>query len=177
MANVDYDPQKAHEYYERTKKLKGRRRSTKGFSDKQKEQWAYAKYQLKEQQKSRDKASKESINAKKIAKIEALDEAKKRQKEMLQEAANAKVEALRTRLKNMSPEQKKAMKETIQGIIGDIREKTSVAKQKITDDATAKKKGVREKASADYKSAKAKSKDTYEAGMDSAYDTIKGAKK
>ena len=79
MASVDYDPIKAHEYYERTKKLKGRR-STKGFSDKQKEQWTYAKYQLKEQQKARDAKSKESITAKKTAKLEALDEAKKRQK-------------------------------------------------------------------------------------------------
>ena len=50
MASVDYDPVKAHEYYERTKRLKGRR-STKGFSQIQKEQLAYAKEQLKQQQK------------------------------------------------------------------------------------------------------------------------------
>ena len=54
MANVDYDPVKAHEYYERTKRLKGRKRSTKGFSQKQKEQLAYAKDQLKQQQKERN---------------------------------------------------------------------------------------------------------------------------
>ena len=62
MANIDYDPRKAHEYYMKHRKLKGRR-STKGFSESQKEQWAYAKSQLSEQKKARDKGDSESINA------------------------------------------------------------------------------------------------------------------
>ena len=47
----------------------------------------------------------------------------------------------------------------------------------VRQDASAKKKSTREKASADLKDAKAKSKETYEADMDTAYDSIKGAKK
>ena len=53
MSKVDYDPQKAHEYYMKHRKLKGKR-STRKFTQKQKEQWAYAKDQLKTQQKDRN---------------------------------------------------------------------------------------------------------------------------
>ena len=72
MASVDYDPVKAHEYYMKHRKLKGRRRSTKGFSESQKEQYAYAKEQLKQQQKDRNAKSKEAINSQKQARIAAL---------------------------------------------------------------------------------------------------------
>ena len=47
-ASKYYDPQKAKEYYEKHKKLKGRR-STKGFDDKQKASWLYGKNQIKQQ--------------------------------------------------------------------------------------------------------------------------------
>lgn len=44
-ASEFYDPVKAHEYYMRTRKLKGRF-STKGMSKKQKEAWSYIKTQV-----------------------------------------------------------------------------------------------------------------------------------
>lgn len=40
---VDYDPVKAHEYYEKNKKLKGRKKGLKG---QKKEQFAFVKSQL-----------------------------------------------------------------------------------------------------------------------------------
>ena len=43
MANVNYDPKAAHEYYMKHRKLKGKKHSTKGFGDTQKEQWEYVK--------------------------------------------------------------------------------------------------------------------------------------
>ena len=58
----NYDPKAAHEYYLRKRKLKGRH-STKHMSNRQKEQWDYAKDQLKEQKKSRDAKDKSTINA------------------------------------------------------------------------------------------------------------------
>lgn len=53
-ADQYYDPTKAHDYYMRTRKLKGRRPqfSTKGFSEKQKQAWAYIKEQVRLKQKS-----------------------------------------------------------------------------------------------------------------------------
>ena len=47
-----YNPIKAHEYYLRTRKLKGRSQSTKGFTRKQKEAWTYAKNQIGVKQKT-----------------------------------------------------------------------------------------------------------------------------
>lgn len=51
---VNYDPVKAHEYYEKHKKLKGRT-STKGFNQKQKEQAFYVKAQLTDEKKAKIK--------------------------------------------------------------------------------------------------------------------------
>ena len=72
---VDYDPQKAHEYYERHKKLKGRR-STSGFSSQQKEMWSYAKDQLKTQKKTRNETNRERINKSRDEQLQRLEEAK-----------------------------------------------------------------------------------------------------
>lgn len=52
FADQFYDPVKAHEYYLRNRKLKGRTQfSTKGFNEKQKQAWDYIKNQIKEKQK------------------------------------------------------------------------------------------------------------------------------
>lgn len=49
-ADSRYDPAKAHEYYERTKELKGRR-DGKGLSDNQKKGWAYTKSEVEKERK------------------------------------------------------------------------------------------------------------------------------
>ena len=108
MASVDYDPIKAHEYYEKHKKLKGRH-SQKGMSDDQKAQWAYAKQQLKDQYK----AERDQITDDKSALNLAISERMKEQKKFLQDQTNSKIEALRESLKNMPKEQKAQMKENI----------------------------------------------------------------
>ena len=112
MASVDYDPKKAHEYYMKHRKLKGRR-STRKFNQTQKEQYAYAKEQLKQQHKDRNAKSKEAINAQKQARIAALDEAKKKQKELLTQAAKSKIDGLRNKLESMPKEQRAKLKEQI----------------------------------------------------------------
>ena len=55
MVNEYYDAEKAHEYYEKHKKLKGRH-STKGFSTRQKEMWMYGKAQLTNEKKANTKS-------------------------------------------------------------------------------------------------------------------------
>ena len=52
-ASEFYNPQKAHEYYLRTRQLKGRH-STKGFSKKQTEAWSYARSQISNKQKNQN---------------------------------------------------------------------------------------------------------------------------
>lgn len=92
---TDYDPVKAHEYYMRTRQLKGRT-STAKLSKKKKEMAAYIKNQLSEEKKEKQKA----LNAK-----------------MKEKIAN-----LRAHLKAMPPEQRKRMKEAINYNIGQLRD-------------------------------------------------------
>lgn len=116
---VDYDPVKAHAYYEKHKKLKGRRkgRSTKGWNDTQKAQLEYAKDQLKTEHKENNADISEDAKAKRKA---------------LSEAASQRIKAIRAQLKYMSPEQKEILKGRIQGIRDqlagqkeDLKEQTS----------------------------------------------------
>lgn len=125
MSSVNYDPQKAHEYYEQHKKLKGKR-STKGFSQSQKEQWDYAKAQINGgyKQASTD-----------------ITEYGKSARKQLSEAAKQKIEAIRAKMKGMSKEQKASLKEQIQG----IRDALKSDRDKLTEDT----KGLRTNAKAE----------------------------
>lgn len=59
-ASKYYDPQKAHEYYMRTRELKGKGRSTSTLTDNGKKIWAYTKNSIKEEKASKVKAEQES---------------------------------------------------------------------------------------------------------------------
>lgn len=61
-ASKYYDPQKAHEYYMRTRELK--RRSTSTLTDNGKEIWAYTKNSIKEEKSSKVKSEQESRDEK-----------------------------------------------------------------------------------------------------------------
>lgn len=65
-ASQYYDPVKAHEYYERTKKLKGR--STSGMSDEQKKTWSVVKENVQTEKKQKT----EEIQKTQTAEIEGL---------------------------------------------------------------------------------------------------------
>lgn len=117
--SVDYDPVKAHEYYMKHRKLKGRH-STKGMSQTQKEQWAYAKDQLSEQHK----AVKKNIT-----------DATSMYKKDLSEKAKDMIATLRSQIKNMTKEQKAIARERVQKMIGDIRSKLKIDKANLTENA------------------------------------------
>lgn len=53
-ASPYYDPVKAHEYYMRTRELKGRRSTTK-LNDEGKEIWAYTKNEITSEKKEKGK--------------------------------------------------------------------------------------------------------------------------
>jgi hypothetical protein len=73
-----YDPQKAHEYYLRTRELKGRR-STKGFTDTQKEGLAFVTSQVAQERK---KAFTDLAEAQKAQVAKFKDAAKARQNDL-----------------------------------------------------------------------------------------------
>lgn len=156
-ASKYYDPVKAHEYYERTKKLKGR--STSGMSDEQKKTWRVVKdnvmtekKQETEQIKESSQAEMESIKSEAAAtrqriseklkawlegitkqtssKKESLSETAKREKERIQAERQRKLDALPTIPRTASPAQKERMR------ITNAKERDSInkeAKSKIAE--------------------------------------------
>ena len=96
-ASPYYDPVKAHEYYMRTRELKGRR-STSKLSDKGKETWAYAKNSIKEEKKGKVENAKNEQNAKIAAHRAHAEESRQRitaRLKKLNEALTAKASAKR----------------------------------------------------------------------------------
>ena len=95
-----YDPQKAHEYYEAHKKLKGRR-STAGLNQTGRTAAKYVKQKLTEEKKAAIEKAKSIINNyvdQVKARIEQLKEVKKKASEALkaeQEAINREAEAIK----------------------------------------------------------------------------------
>lgn len=68
-ASPYYDPVKAHEYYMRTRELKGRRSTTK-LNDEGKEIWAYTKNEITSEKKEKVKEEQEK-REQKIAELRA----------------------------------------------------------------------------------------------------------
>lgn len=106
-ASPYYDPEKAHEYYEQHKQLKGKK-STAKLNDKGKETAKYVKEKLKEEKKA------------------VLDQ--------LKEQMKGKIDALRAKYKAMPKEQRKAMKEQIFAEIKALRAENKEARAKIKEE-------------------------------------------
>lgn len=173
---VDYDPKKAHEYYMRHRNLKGRH-SQKGFGETQKAQWYYAKEQLKEQKKDRDKTDSENIKSQRKQSLEAIRAERDRKKKQLADIAkktSEQVKQLKKRLKYLPPEQRAIMADRIKGMIETVKDQRGAQRKRLSEQANAKSESVRKKASADLKSAKARSNEQYERDLDAAYKKIKG---
>lgn len=127
-ANKYYDPVKAHEYYEKHKKLKGRT-STKGFSQNQKEMAAYVKNQLNEEKKQ---------------KIQGISRMAKSQRTKFTKECSAAVSKLRAVLKHMPAGKRSFAKRRIQEEIDKIREKFAGRKNEVNTSAKVEKSKVRE---------------------------------
>lgn len=118
-ASQYYDPVKAHEYYERTKQLKGR--STSGMSDEQKSTWNVVK---------------EGINTEKKEKTDSLqDESRATIEALRSEAAAARQrisEKLRAWLEKIG-EDASSNRETLSDIAKQQREEIQAEKQRKLD--------------------------------------------
>ena len=114
-----YDPAKAHEYYEKHKKLKGRT-STAGLND-------AGKVAAKE--------VKERITEEKKAQIEAIKEQAKERIAAAKEQMQGKIDALRAQLKGMSKEERQAKKEEIMNQISGLRAENKSLREKVQGDS------------------------------------------
>lgn len=112
-----YDPEKAHEYYMRTRELKGRK-STAGLNDEGKAAAKYVKEQLTSERK-------QVISDKKDEHTN-INEAYKNQMQ-------SKIDSLRDKLKRMSKFEKRKHRETIQNQITMLREENKSRRKELSE--------------------------------------------
>jgi hypothetical protein len=175
-ASQYYDPVKAHEYYERTKQLKGR--STSGMSDEQKKTWGYVKNEIMTDKKKQSDANKadqavaieqlrseasvarERISAKLKAYIESisdqassdretLSESAQKQKEQLQAERQSKIDALPAIPTTASAAQKSRMRAANAQKTAQINNEYKEKIAAVTEKAQSQRSDISEKASDD----------------------------
>ena len=116
-ASKYYDPVKAHEYYMRTRKLKGHN-STSGLNEKGREAARYIRQKLSEERKSTVDASKASTKSK----IESIRSKTENDIRTYTTQTQAKIDWFVSRLKNMRPDQKKRALPLIKTQISRLKE-------------------------------------------------------
>lgn len=169
-ASEYYDPEKAHEYYERTKKLKGRQRSTSDLSEEGKKVWAVTKDSIKNEKKEKIKQEKDSADQK-IAQH--------------RESAKATKERITAKLKQLSEKLSSSLKSEVAAIqnnegLSSIQKKVKIAKlrdKNASEKASSSEsmKAEREKVSADLKGVVSATREAYKAakqGLDESYEEI-----
>ena len=127
-ASKYYDPVKAHEYYERTKQLKGRTRSVSSLDDEGKQMWSYVKEQITNEKQSKTESLKQEL-ATSVAGIQA------------------ELSALR----NLSGQERGRKKAEIQSRIKALRTQLASKKEQLQAELQSKQKEV-----ADQKSSKSR---------------------
>lgn len=149
-ASKYYDPVKAHEYYMKHRKLKGRSKKTslKGLSKYGKSAAKQVKDSINTEKRGKLKQVTEDLRARinqhsaeMKEKIAALREQRKAALQSARAAAKertqTKIKALREKLKNMPKDQREAMREQIAGEIdglrAEYREASEKARQEMND--------------------------------------------
>lgn len=147
-ASPYYDPVKAHEYYMRTRELKGRK-STSGLNDKGKNAASYIKEQLNaerdskiEKHKTRTTSQIEGVRTTSKNQIQTIRNSTtnvinakrdqmKREVEAHTTQTQSKIDSLREKLKGMSSEEKERMSDSIQNEIAQLREGNAAKRQEL----------------------------------------------
>lgn len=165
LSHGRYDPVKAHEYYERTKELKGRRSASDLKSEKKKAGWAYTKDQVEQEKKSalstasegnkqaliqlRGKAAerREEIRQKLQKIMEQIGKESKEGREDLDQKTKAAIEALPKMPNGLNKQQQAEFAEKRREEIAKIRGEASNKKVDITNFTKAWREGERTEAS------------------------------
>lgn len=125
-ASPYYDPVKAHEYYEKTKELKGRK-STAGLNDSGKEAARYVREKLQEERKAKVELHKEQTNSQK----EGHRNQVKSEIESFKNNMQSSIDSLREELKNMSTDDRLNNRDRIQSEIAKLREENKSMRESL----------------------------------------------
>lgn len=123
-ASPYYDPVKAHEYYERTKKLKGRK-STSGLNESGKKAASYVKQQLDAERKQKVETHKNDTNKSVTSNSEKTKEDIKAHNATMKKS----IASLRAKLKNMSAMDKAMYRDQIESKIDNLRAQNDAKKR------------------------------------------------
>lgn len=153
-ASKYYDPVKAHEYYLRNRELKGRQSSTK-LNETGKEQWSYAKEQIKTEKNQKIEEAKtdrdsqiEELRAKAAEKRESITAKLKELNAKLSKDATSDKEQIDTSTSNSIDQLRSMMKSNamsadrkieIQNKINELRENAAIDKANVTEETKAEK--------------------------------------
>lgn len=114
-ASKYYDPVKAHEYYERTKQLKGRTSTA----------------QLNDAGKAAAKNVKENLSNERKSRVETERQVKDSKIEAKKAEIQGKIDAIRKRIENMSAKSKALAREKIQAEIDSLREENDAFREEL----------------------------------------------
>ena len=138
-ASPYYDPVKAHEYYMRTRELKGRR-STAGLNDDGKAASQYVKERLRNEKRQKIESSKNSrdlklsrSNENKKKSLERQREAKKSQISEHKALTQSKIDSLKERLSSMSSADRKKIKDNVMNQIAALRAENKSMREQISN--------------------------------------------
>ena len=126
-ASPYYDPVKAHEYYMRTRELKGQKNSTAGLNEEGKGAATYVKGQIEGERKLRTEAAK-------TTRRQNMESATEKARKAINTGAAStrrKVNDLRHKLSRMSKAEKLLNKGRIQSEIDTLREENARERQQI----------------------------------------------
>lgn len=126
-ASPYYDPVKAHEYYMKTRELKGRKTSTAGLNDEGKGAATYVKGQIEGERKLRTEAA----NTTRRQNLESATEKARKAINTGAASTRRKVNDLRHKLSRMSKAEKLLNKGRIQSEINTLREENSRERRQI----------------------------------------------
>ena len=167
-ASPYYDPVKAHEYYMRTRELKGRK-STAGLNEEGKSAAKYVKEQLNNERKTKVETHKSETNTQ----IETLRDQKKATIEAHKSQMQSKIDSLRSQLKSMSKAQKEAKKEQIYSEIDSLRAANKEERQRLSEEYKASTTELR----SEHKAEKTRLKEEYDEKYIQELDKIKADSK
>lgn len=167
-ASPYYDSVKAHEYYLKTRELKGRR-STAKLNEEGKIAARYVREQLSNERKQKVESHREQT----MSKIDSLRERKNAKIESHKNAMRAKIDNLRQMLKGMGKAEKARNKERIYSLIGSLREENKEMRRQLSEDFKSDSSSLR----TDHKNERSRLKEKYDEKYIQELDKIRSESK
>ena len=167
-ASPYYDPVKAHEYYMRTRELKGRM-STAKLNDEGRKVADYVKKQLNDERSQKVQSHSNLTNNQ----IESLRDQKTENVENHKQQMQTKIDGLKDKLSNMSKQQKAANKERIMSEINILREENRNERVRLQNEFKASSASLR----SDHKIERTRLKEEYDGKIADEMDKIRSEAK